>query len=103
MNNNSNNFNNNTYPTPEEVLEWFEENGFSVIEFHEYTDPTIQHVGNYKYKIAFTPPPNQTEDDIEFNAEMIADFDDDGNYPIEKGSKIYLVFGTLTNIKYEYE
>lgn len=103
MNNNSNNFNNNMYPTPEEVLTWFEENGFSAIEFHGYTDPTIQHVGNYKYKITFTPPPNETEEDIEFNAEMIADFDDDGNYPIEKGSKSFLVFGTVTNINYEYE
>ena len=104
-NNNGNNYNNRNsgYPTPEEVKEWFEENGFPVIEFYEYTNPEIQHVGNYNYKVTFTPGPNESEEDIEFNAEMIADADDDGNYPIEKGRKVYLVFGTLKDIQFEYE
>jgi hypothetical protein len=103
-NNNGNNYNNRNsgYPTPEEVQEWFEENGFPVIEFYEYTDPEIQHVGNYTYKVTFTPVPNESEEDIEFNAEMIADADDDGNYPIEKGHKVYLVFGALKDIQFEY-
>ncbi len=104
-NNNGNNYNNRNsgYPTPEEVQEWFEENGFPVIEFYEYTNPEIQHVGNYTYKVTFTPSPNESEEDIEFNAEMIADADDDGNYPIEKGRKVYLVFGALKDIQFEYK
>ena len=104
-NNNGNNYNNSNsgYPTPEEVQEWFGENGFPVIEFYEYTNPEIQHVGNYTYKVTFTPGPNETEEDIEFNAEMIADADDDGNYPIEKGRKVYLVFGALKDIQFEYK
>ena len=104
-NNNGNNYNNSSsgYPTPEEVQEWFEENGFPVIEFYEYTNPEIQHVGNYTYKVTFTPVPNESEEDIKFNAEMIADADDDGNYPIEKGRKVYLVFGALKDIQFEYK
>ncbi len=102
-NNNGNNSSNNSYPTKDELIEWYEENGFDVIEFHGYTDPVIEHIKGDLYKISFVPSPEESEEDIEFNAEMIADVDDDGNYPIEKGKKTYLVAGQVENIEFEYE
>ena len=100
--NNMNNNNNGNVST-DELIEWYEDHGFDVIEFYEYTEPVIEHIKNDLYQIAFVPRPEESEEDIEFNAEMIADVDDDGNYPIEKGKKRYLVYGEVKNVEFDYE
>jgi hypothetical protein len=101
--NSNSNSNYNSNIKPNELIDWYEETGFDVIEFHGYTDPVIEHIKGDLYQIAFVPSPEESEEDIEFNAEMIADVDDDGNYPIHKGNKTYLVAGQVQNVEFEYE
>lgn len=92
----------NTNVSTDEIIEWYEEHGFPVIESYGHTEAIIEHIKGNLYQIAYKPSPTATEYKLDMYAELIADVDQSGNYPIEKGRKTYLVAGRLHDVEFEY-
>jgi hypothetical protein len=82
-------------PTGEEVKSWYADRLEMMLDFFEYnvTQSSVSESNN-TITIVFTMNMEIDPSDLKIHAEMIADPDDDGNYPIRG----YGVMGTLKKI-----
>lgn len=95
----SNSANSNT--EEDDIIDWFEEHGFEMIGMYGGTNPMIEHSENDTYIISYTPDPSATKRQIYDQADLIIDLDEDGNYPIEKDGRTYLVYGEIASVQFE--
>jgi hypothetical protein len=91
-NNNNNNYNNNGKSYEEKIVEWYTEQGKILIEIGYFTYLKFKHISGSKLEVSYIASEGE---DSEVALEMLADPDDDGNYPIKMDGETWLVSGTL--------
>jgi hypothetical protein len=72
--------------SPEQILEWFRRAGFPLINDYDGEDPEIHHTQDLFYRIQYNIPENMYKNNHELilEAQLIADPDQNGNFPIIK-------------------
>ncbi len=91
----------NSNTEKDDIIEWYEDHGFEIIGMYGGTNPMIEHSENDTYIISYTPDPTSTKSQIRNIMELIVDIDENGNYPIEKDGRTYLVYGEIVSIRFE--
>jgi hypothetical protein len=93
-NNNNNNYNNNNdgRSDEEKIVEWYNDQASTLVELGYFKYAKIEHERGRRYKLSYIPSEGE---DAEVALEMLADPDDDGNYPIKLGGEMVILTGEL--------
>lgn len=73
----------------ETIKKWYIEAVYDQLNF------TIDHVENSVFKIEYDTETEEDDEFLQIEKEMIADPDDDGNYPIIVNNRYYLISGKV--------
>ncbi len=91
--------NNTKYFDIDDTIEWYNircEEYASITD--EISNPVVTYLSNeYCYKVEFDM--EGIYEDAKFQAEMLVDPDDDGNYPIVSNGETFLIMGELIDDK----
>lgn len=93
--NNINNFNNNGKSYKDKLVDWYTEQGKTLIDMGYFTYLKFKYINYPGHDILEVSYIANEGEDAEVALEMLADPDADGNYPIKIDGETYLVSGTL--------
>lgn len=80
---------------PEKIVLWYRKQTADIEEVYGIHINDISHVTDDVYKISYTMNQEDDSEDPEVLNHMLADPDDDGNYPIVIDRRKYLIVGEI--------